>query len=123
MTVAINTFYTLTFKAFSNVAWANPPSMPASLAEAVRDGTPLTCFCSQDGEPFTIEFADGAATLPAAVVNVETPETTVVTPNDAGGERYSMRGGSGDPWIWRDSALGWGTTSLASFTTLAALLA
>lgn len=108
MAVAAGEFYILSFQAFGHASWTTaPPRLEPPLGAAVRNGTDLICYCVADGDPFTIAFLGGFATLPAGVINVETIQPKITSTRADTSTMVSMIDMAGtDGWIVYDSTLG-----------------
>jgi hypothetical protein len=92
----------ITFKALSNAAWATVPSgaLPATVLQAVRDGTTLFVHCTDDSGPVSFTYLDGpVVTVDAAVIDTETAVTTNLQVMDDGDFWYSARNTAGH-WLW-----------------------
>lgn len=123
MALVTNQWSTITLKPLSNAAWATVPAsaLPATVLQAVRDGSVLLVFCLDDSGPVQFTYLDGSTVMiDAAMVDVETPVTTNTQAMGGGDTWYSARDGSG-AWLWYSTQTG-EVRQLAAPSTLAAFI-
>lgn len=124
MALVTNQWSTITLKPLSNAAWATVPSgaLPATVLQAVRDGSVLLVFCIDDSGPVQFTYLDGPTVeIDAAMINVETPVSTNTQAMGGGDTWYSARDGAGG-WLWYSTQTG-EVRRLSSPSTLAAFIA
>lgn len=107
MAVTAGNWYVLAFQPLAHASWASPPTLPSPLAAAVRNGTDLICYCTDDSSDITLAFEGGEATIPAATVSSETLKTSRTdSRSGATMSTYVKAAGGGNTWYCYDSAIG-----------------
>lgn len=108
MALVTNQWSTITFKPLSNAAWATVPgsALPATVLQAVRDGTTLDVFCIDDTGPVQFIHLDGRTVeIDAAMINTDTPVSTNTQAMSGVDTWYSARDGAGG-WLWYSTQTG-----------------
>lgn len=77
------------------------------MLQAVKDGSPLLVFCLQAAAPFIFTYENGPASVSVdvAVVDTDTPKTTLLQMLDNGVRWYNCRNTAG-AWLWWDNTSG-----------------
>ena len=109
MALSASEWNQVTFLPFTDAAWTTMPSggLPVEVLQAVKDGSPLLVFCLQAAAPFIFTYENGPASVSVdvAVVDTDTPKTTLVQMLDNGVRWYNCRNTAG-AWLWWDNASG-----------------
>jgi hypothetical protein len=105
MAITVNTFNSLSFLPFTDVAWTGlvpgAPALPSIFLDAVLAGTNVFGFVLNAGDPFTFLSEFGTANIPAAVVDAEATQTSVIITDSNGTRSDLARSLDGSLLYWR----------------------
>ena len=126
MALTTNNRNMVTLRPLSHASWSTVPTegLPATVLQAVRDGSSINIFVLDASGPITLTYLNGPpnVTVPTACFATDTPITTNSQTIDSSGEVwYSMRDPAGADWTWYANQAG-RVQSVTSPGTLAAFI-